>query len=101
MAGGEALEALRKLVGTFVSLIPTNLELEKVLQGHFMGGHAFSRFDRPEEQSRLTLSLADPVLPVEFAELLIALDTIHRELGGGPLRDLVAKIGLPEETRVV
>jgi hypothetical protein len=48
--------------------------------------------------SILTLGLSGPVTPAEFAEVLMAFDTLHRELSGVPITDLVAKIGLAEET---
>jgi hypothetical protein len=46
-----------------------------------------------DEKATFTFSLKSPVSPAEFAEILIALDTIHRELTGEPLTDLRARIG--------
>ena len=53
-----------------------------------------------EEQATLTVNLSEPISPAALAEILTAFDTLHRELAGTPLRDLVAKIGLPEEVVV-
>jgi hypothetical protein len=54
----------------------------------------------PEEQATLVVTLAESVTPAALAEILSAFETLHRELTGAPLRDLVAKIGLPDEIAV-
>ena len=103
-SGVEALEALKGIVDVFTTLDRLRNESLSRAQRELGELRSFSlgkAGNQPEEErSTLTLSLPEPISPAEFAELLMALETIHRELGGGPLRDLVAKIGLPEETVV-
>ena len=49
-----------------------------------------------EEQAVLTVGVFEPITPATLAEILVAFDTLHRELAGFPLRDLIAKIGQAE-----
>lgn len=47
----------------------------------------------PDAKAVLTVHLADDITPAQFAEILAAFDTLHRELTGEPLRDLVVEHG--------
>ena len=72
-------------------------DLETVRKGFTEAIAAGLSKSAPDEQATLTVRLSDRVSPAALAEILTALNTIHRELTGTPLGDLVVKIGSPEE----